>query len=134
MQGGGQERSVFSQFCNVPAPPFMAEKIHSCLFNDIKQNTDQEWKTMSPKYYQSLNAGGPLSSTAKSSSFKPGNFSNFGKFSLNRLGDKDDIRDPSSAQLGITPRFSNSKHSKDRKYELKKGSGVGDLNSRSHVM
>ncbi|XP_044479503.1 protein HEADING DATE 3B-like isoform X2 [Mangifera indica] len=132
--GGGHERSVLSQFCNSPTPPFISEKIHSYFSSGIKRNTmmiNQEWETMTPSNYQSLNAAGPLSSTAHSSSFKPSNFSNFRNFAFKKLGDENDLRVPSSAQLGIAPQCRNSQHSKDKKYKVKKGPGPGDLNSRS---
>lgn len=92
---------------------------------------NQEWETMTPSNYQSLNAAGPLSSTAHSSSFKPSNFSNFRNFAFKKLGDENDLGVPSSAQLGIAPQCRNSQHSKDKKYKVKKGPGPGDLNSRS---
>ncbi|KAJ0075142.1 hypothetical protein Patl1_33366 [Pistacia atlantica] len=102
LSGGDHERSVFSQFCNSPAPPFLPEKIHSYGSSGIKRDTvmtNQEWKTMTPTNYQSLNTGGPLSSTAKSTSFKPGNFSNFRNFALKKFGDENDFRVPSSGQI-----------------------------------
>lgn len=129
LQGGGHERSVFTQACNSPEPSFLAEKLHSYSSNGIKLNcmtTSQERKSARPSNYQSLNAAGPLSSTVKSSSSKPVNFSNFMHFSLRKVGDEDDLR-VSSDRLGIALHHSNSQQSKDRKFKQKKGSDQGDI-------
>lgn len=129
---GGHERSVFTQLCNSPAPSFSAEKLHSYSSNGIKLNNmmaNQERKSVKPSNYQCLNAAGPLSSNAKSSSPKPSNFSNFRHFSLRKPEDEDDLR-VSSAQLGISPHCSNSQQSKDRKFKQKKRSALGDIKSR----
>ncbi|KAK1577146.1 hypothetical protein Q3G72_019331 [Acer saccharum] len=123
--GGGYERSVFTQFCNSPAPSILAEKVNLFSSGGMKLNTvmaNQEWKSMKPANSQSFNATGPLSPTAKCNSFKPSNFSNFKSFLAKKLGDEDDLRVPSNNQLN-----------RDRKFKLRKGSNPGDLRSRLFV-
>ncbi|KAI9161771.1 hypothetical protein LWI28_020524 [Acer negundo] len=113
--GGGYERSVFTQFCKSPAPPsILSEKVNLFSSGGMKLNTvmaNQEWKSMKPANSQSFNATGPLSPTAKCNSFKPRNFSNFKSFLGKKLGDEDDFRVPSNNQLN-----------RDRKFKLGKGS------------
>ncbi|KAK1575525.1 hypothetical protein Q3G72_006207 [Acer saccharum] len=124
-KGGGYERSVFTQFCNSPAPSILAEKVNLFSSGAMKLNTvmaNQEWKSMKPVNSQSFNATEPLSSTAKCNSFKPSNFSNFKGFLAKKLGDEDDLRVPSNSQLN-----------RDRKFKLRKGSNPGDLRSRLFV-
>ncbi|KAK2654527.1 hypothetical protein Ddye_014383 [Dipteronia dyeriana] len=101
--GGGYERSVFTQFCNSPAPSILTEKVNLFSSGGMKLNTvmaNQEWKSMKPANSQSFNATGPLMSpTAECNSFKPSNFSNFKSFLAKKLGDEDDLRVPSNNQL-----------------------------------
>ncbi|KAK1562187.1 hypothetical protein Q3G72_007699 [Acer saccharum] len=101
-KGGGYERSVFTQFCNSPAPSILAEKVNLFSSGGMKLNTvmaNQEWKSMKPANSQSFNATGPLSPIAKCNSCKPSNFSNFKSFLAKKLGDEDDLRVPSNNQL-----------------------------------
>ncbi|KAK1562367.1 hypothetical protein Q3G72_015565 [Acer saccharum] len=124
-KSGGYERSVFTQFCNSPAPSILAEKVNLFSSDGMKLNTvmtNQEWKSMKPANSQSFNATGPLLPTAKCNSFKPSNFSNFKSFLAKKLGDEDDLRVPCNNQLN-----------RDRKFKLRKGSNPGDLRSRLFV-
>ncbi|GAV75242.1 hypothetical protein CFOL_v3_18721 [Cephalotus follicularis] len=115
---GGHERNSFTSRCNSPAPSDFSDKLHSYSSNGVQLSTmmeSRQQKSMKPTFHKSVNATGPLSSTATCNSFQPYNFSNFKKFSLKRLEVEDGHRVPFSAQPGITPRSSNSQHGKDEK-------------------
>ncbi|KAL5822627.1 hypothetical protein ACOSQ4_020527 [Xanthoceras sorbifolium] len=123
--GGGYERSVFSQFCNSNPPSLLAEKFHSFSSGGMKLKNikaNQEWKLMNPANSHSFNATGPLSPTAKCNSFKPSNFSDFRKFLSRKLGDEDDLKVLSNNQLN-----------RDRYFKPRKGSSPGDLKSRLYA-
>ncbi|KAL5755836.1 hypothetical protein ACOSQ2_020582 [Xanthoceras sorbifolium] len=123
--GGGYERSVFTQFCNSNPPSLLAEKLHSFSSGGMKLNnikTNQKWKSMKPANSHSFNDTGPLSPTAKCNSFKPSNFLHFSNFLSKKLGDEDDLRVPSNNQLN-----------RERKFKLRKGFSPEDLKSRLYV-
>ncbi|XP_058006471.1 protein HEADING DATE 3B isoform X2 [Hevea brasiliensis] len=114
--GGGYERSVFTPFCNSPAPSH-SEKPFSQSFSGVKPSSKMESqvrKSMSSRNDQSLNITQQLSSSAKCNSFHSYNFSNFKSFSLKKLGDESDFRVPSSAQSGAVLHCSSSQQSKDQ--------------------
>lgn len=115
-QGGGPERSVFTQFCNSPAPSH-SERPYSQSCSGVKLSNkmeSQDQKSMSSRNDQSLNTTQPLSSSAKCNSFQSHNLSNFKSFSLKKLGYEHDFRLPSSAQSGAVLNCSSSQQSKDQ--------------------
>ncbi|KAK9280951.1 hypothetical protein L1049_003842 [Liquidambar formosana] len=151
--GGGQERSIFTPFCNPPAPAHLAEKLHSYSFGGVKLTTsmpNHERKSIMPTNFQALNDTGHLSSTAKCNLFQPYNFSNSVNSSMKKHGGGDDFRVPTFPQSEVTPHFSNSLQSMDGDKlpplspnssillqttckKQTKGNNTTDLKSRQHV-
>ncbi|EEF46318.1 hypothetical protein RCOM_1486170 [Ricinus communis] len=114
-QVSGNERSVFTPFCNSPAPSH-SEKSFSYSSDGIKRSNkmeNQEWKSMNCTNGQSLKTTQSLLSNA-SNSFQLHNFSHLKNFSWKKIGYENDFRVSGSAQSGAVPHSNSSQHNKDR--------------------
>ncbi|WCJ39647.1 hydroxyproline-rich glycoprotein family protein [Euphorbia peplus] len=109
------ERSVFTPFCNSPAPSYSENSVTPCP-GGVELNTKMpspERKLINSQDNQSLNSTQPLSSGAKCSSVQS-HSSNFKKISVKKPGDADNIRAHRSAQSGTMLHYSGSCQNKDR--------------------
>ncbi|XP_065867329.1 ELF3-like protein 2 isoform X2 [Euphorbia lathyris] len=112
---GGFERSMFTPFCNSPAPS-QSETSFTPHSGGVALNTKMsspEQKSVNSRDDQSLNSTQPLSSSAKCNSVQSHN-SNLRNFLLKKPGDADNIRPHSSAQSGAVLHYSSNCQSKDR--------------------